>query len=338
MRLRRIFGLLLACALWLPAGPLEAQKTEKADGYAEWRKGDMLIVDGQRVQADDRTKFKGKKISSLASIPLGYEVIVTGRRLEDGTLVAGTIEAKPNGTALFEDDVKKATDEIEAIWLRSRTMFEPGKDGKREEIGPIVESGPAELRVHRILTSLVPPYVSPNQLRTHVVETDEWNAAAMGNGALWVYTGLLDEMSDDEMAIILGHELTHYTHEHSRRNAKKAMWGEIAAATAVVALEQVDDDTTRGLALLGTMLSFTAWQSGYSRDLEDQADRVGLRYAYEAGYDVTKGPRVWERFRDKYGDSNAVTNFFFGGHSRPSDRIRNIERELRLNYRDIRQD
>ena len=338
MLLRRIFSLLVACALFGPAGLLEAQKAEKADGYAEWRKGDTLIVDGQRVRADDRTKFKGKKISGLASIPLGYEMSVEGRRLEDGTLLAATIEAKPNGTALFEDAVKKATDEIEGIWLRGGSMFEPGKDGTREEIGPIVESGPAELRIHRILASLVPPYVNPDQLRTHVVKTKEWNAAAMGNGAVWVYTGLIDEMSDDELAIILGHELTHYTHEHSRRSAKKAMWGEIAAATAVVALEQVDNDTARDVALVGTMLSFTAWQSGYSRDFEDQADRVGLRYAYEAGYDVTKGPRVWERFRDKYGDSNAVTNFFFGGHSRPSDRIRNIERELRLNYRDRRQD
>jgi len=35
----------------------------------------------------------------------------------------------------------------------------------------------------------------------------------MGNGALWVYTGLMREMSDDELAIVLGHELAHYTHE-----------------------------------------------------------------------------------------------------------------------------
>ena len=81
MHLRGIFSLLVACALLLPAGLLEAQKTEKADGYAEWRKGDTLIVDGQRVRADDRTKFKGKKIGGLASTPLGYEVIVEGRRL-----------------------------------------------------------------------------------------------------------------------------------------------------------------------------------------------------------------------------------------------------------------
>jgi Zn-dependent protease with chaperone function len=44
-------------------------------------------------------------------------------------------------------------------------------------------------------------------LRAHVVDAREWNAAALGNGAVWVYTGLLDEMTDDELAIVLGHEL-----------------------------------------------------------------------------------------------------------------------------------
>ena len=36
----------------------------------------------------------------------------------------------------------------------------------------------------------------------------------------------------------------------------------------------------------------SAWKNGYGRGLEDQADRVGLRYAYEAGYDISKGPRL----------------------------------------------
>ena len=48
--------------------------------------------------------------------------------------------------------------------------------------------------------------------------------------------------------------------------------------------------------------------------------------------DVSEGPRLWERFRQKYGNGDKVTNFFFGGHSRPSDRIKNIRRELAINY------
>jgi Zn-dependent protease with chaperone function len=189
-------------------------------------------------------------------------------------------------------------------------------------------------RVRRIMARLTPPYVKTSDLRVRVVDTDEWNAAAMGNGAIWVYRGLLEDMSDDEIAIILGHELAHYTHEHSRRGAKKAMWGQLAGLAGMIGAGSIDSRAGRDAATMGALLSVSAWQSGYSRDLEDQADRVGLRYAHQGGFDVSRGPELWKKFRKKYGEDSAMTNFLFGSHSRPSDRIRNIERELALNYRD----
>ena len=67
--------------------------------------------------------------------------------------------------------------------------------------------------------------------------------------------------------------------------------------------------------------------------LEDQADRVGLRYAYEGKFDVKKGPALWNRFAEKYGSQDAVTNFFFGDHSRAQVRAKNLTREIELNYR-----
>ena len=66
-----------------------------------------------------------------------------------------------------------------------------------------------------------------------------------------------------------------------------------------------------------------------------QADRVGLRYAYEGGYNVGAGVPLWSKFRERYGESDKVTNFFFGSHSRPSDRISNIRDEIARNYRDM---
>jgi Zn-dependent protease with chaperone function len=200
------------------------------------------------------------------------------------------------------------------------------------DIGTIVESGPRVERVRRIMSRLVPPYVSPNALRVRVVETDEWNASAMGNGAIWVYSGLIDSMSDDELAIVLGHELAHYTHEHSRRNAKRGLWTQLIGVGALLGANAIDNKAARVGTQLGVLLGVSAFGSGYSRDLEDQADRVGLRYVYEGGYHVEAGPRLWGKFRDKYGESDKVQNFFFGSHSRPSDRIKNIEHELALNY------
>jgi hypothetical protein len=68
--------------------------------------------------------------------------------------------------------------------------------------------------------------------------------------------------------------------------------------------------------------------------MEDQADRVGLRYTYEAGYDITKGPALWKKFAEKYGEGSAALNFFFSDHSQARVRAANLEREIARNYRD----
>jgi Zn-dependent protease with chaperone function len=309
-----------------------AQTSETLQGYAEWRRDTSLVVDGQVVTVMPSTKLKGKGITDLSSIPLGYEVTVKGMRLHNGDVQAQEIEAKPNGTAMFEGDILKSTNAAEEAWVKDGHMFEAGSDGSRVERGRIVEDGPLVHRARGILHKLAPPYVDVNQLRLRVVETKEWNAAAMGNGAIWINSGLLSDASDDEIAVVLGHELAHYTHEHSRRNARRGMWGQMITAGVQGALASGQASATRDLAAVAAAMSLSAWTSGYSRDLEDQADRVGLRYAHEAGYDVNVGPSLWARFRDKYGEQDKVTSFLVGTHSRPTDRIRNIERELVRNY------
>ncbi len=303
------------------------------DAYAEFRQDDAVVVDGQRVRADASTVFKGSRAQRLSAVQLGDEVRTRGQRLADGAVLATEIEARPNGTALFENDVKAATDEVEALWLKEGAMFEPTKDGGRTVIGKIVNSGPAFDRARRITNRMLPPHVPQDRVRVHVVETKEWNAAAMGNGAVWVYTGLINDMNDDELAIVIGHELAHYTHEHSRRGARSGLLTQLIAMGAVAVAGGIDNDKARPAAQVAALVAMTATLSKYSRSHEDQADRVGVRYVYQAGFDPRTGPRLWARFREKYGEQNPLVNFFLGSHSRPSDRIRNIERELALNYR-----
>jgi Zn-dependent protease with chaperone function len=330
-------GLSAACAIVLALVPLvplvsgQAAKTEKVQGYAEWRHDGDLIVDGQRLVADGATKLKGKGVPSFDAIPLGYEVEAEGVRRADGRVVAATVTAKANGVALFEKEIRSATDSMEAKWLADGAVSEETSDG-RKVIGKTVESGADVARARRILTRVTPPYVAPGALRLHVVETKEWNAMAMGNGAVWVYTGLLHEMNDSEVGFVVAHEVAHYTHEHSRKSFKRGMWLQLALLGVAVAAESVDDDKAKAVIGLAGVFSLTAIKSGYGRDLEDQADRVGLRYAYEGGFDPASAPRLWERFRAKYGDQNRVVNFFLGDHSTSSARIRNLNREIALNY------
>ena len=334
----RVTGVAIAALLVIGTGTSAQKppqpKAEKVSGYAEWRRGDALVVDGQRVTVDASTKLKGRGIASFDGIPLGYEVTATGIRRADGAIVAREVEAKANGQGMFENDIRSATDQMEAKWLQSGAVTEEDDDGNSKLIGKIVSSGPPVDRVQRIVRRVMPPYIDEARLRVHVVDKKDWNAMAMGNGAIWVFTGLLKDMDDDEVGIVLGHELAHYTHEHSRKEFKRAFWGQLIAIGAMVATEAATDDDRKktGVAVAALVTAMTV-RNGYSRNLEDQADRVGLRYAYEGGFDVEKGPRLLVRFRDKYGDQNGILNFFLGEHSQASDRIKNLDRELALNYR-----
>lgn len=323
-------GAVALMLITLPGRPAADGREEKVDGYAEWRRGDLVIVDGQRVQITPRTKLKGKNVRSADDIVLGYRTEAKGVRDARGVIVADRIEVQPNDMAFLESEVLSATNAMEAQWLQTRSV----QLGEGDKPARLLDSGPDVQRVRAIMKRLRPPYVADEHVRTRVVERTEWNAFAMGNGAIFVHTGLMHDMNDDELAIILGHELAHYTHEHSRRGMKRAFITQlIAVGVAVAAEAAIDSDRTKAVVGLASVFSVLALTNGYGRDLEDQADRVGLRYAYEGGFDVAQGPRVWQRFKQKYGEENRVANFFFSNHSQAGARERNLQREIALNYR-----
>ena len=316
--------------------PVAAQAAEKVDGYAEYRKGNALVVDGQRIVADGKTRLEGtsKKARSFASIPLGYEVIVKGTRQKDGSILAKEVEASRNRDSDVDVELKKGFDQMEALYVKQGRMAQTDENGKVvEDMGKLLTSGPLVERTRKIATSLAPPSVKPEDFRIYVVENEEWNAMAAPNFSIYVFSGLLKDMDDDEVAIVVGHELTHALYEHSRRQYEKGSLVQQGTAVASeVAGGLIKNQVASDLTKMGMGYSAMTLVNVYSRDDEDQADRVGLRYAYEAGYDVSKGPRLWERFAEKYGDTNAVTNFFLGDHSRASTRAKLLTKEIEYNY------
>jgi hypothetical protein len=307
-------------------------RVETVQGYAEWIRDGHLIAGGQRIAWDGNTRLKAGNLRSPHDIPLGSEVVAKGVRTTNGALFAREIEVKPNGIALYENDVLQQSDAVETIWVREGVMF-LGDGRTRRDFGRVLEAGEGVDRSRSIMARLVPPYVDARRIRVRVVDDSQWNARAMANGAIWVHRGLLEDTSDDELAVVLGHELAHYTHEHIRRSARNDMWRQLAALGAAAAVEAMDSPAGRQAVVAAARLSLLAWGNGYNRNLEDEADRVGLRYAYESGFDVTQGVALWTRKRSRSGEMDPVTNWIVGSHSRPTDRIKNIERELALNYR-----
>ncbi len=334
--MRRITCLLAVLGLTSPAFSEPANRARELElsGYAEWRSPGILVVDGQRVLPAQDARFEGKgRARRFEGIPLGYEVKVEGVRLEDGTVLGRKIEAKPNGSGLFEGSIRAGADAMEEEFRRRGRVAEYDDRGREVwSYGELLTSGPQVARTRRIAERLVPPYLDEGDFRIYVVENREWNAMAAPNGSIFVFSGLLRDFDDDEIAIILGHELAHATHEHSRRSYKKSMLVSLLGWGAEAAVDSIDHDGGRIASKVGIYAGTLALMNGYGRDAEDQADRVGLRYAYEAGYDVGKGPGLWQKFAEKHRGLPKALNFFLGSHSVAKDRARNLEEQIRYNY------
>ncbi|HET9950821.1 MAG TPA: M48 family metalloprotease [Candidatus Eisenbacteria bacterium] len=336
-----IIALAILAGTTSPFVPASAATTKpiKINGYLEFRKSAYLIVDGQRIRTSVGTKFKGSGAAkSVATIPLGYEVVAQGTRQSDGTLLASKIDSKPNGLGSTEQQVLAGTDQAEQSWLKAGKIVETGQDGKEQSMGALLTSGPQVDRARRIVDRVLPSYIDRKKVRVYVVENKEWNAMAMANYSIYVFTGIMADLNDDELAVVLGHEISHAAYEHSRRQAEKATLSTLGGQALVLGSSQIKNNTARQVATTAVGLGVTTFNNSYSRDYEDQADRVGLRYVYEAGYDYRKAPALWRKFAAKYGDGSPIENFFFGNHSLSTARAAALEREIANNYRDPAKD
>jgi predicted Zn-dependent protease len=126
----------------------------------------------------------------------------------------------------------------------------------------------------------------------NTITSDQLNAFCMPGGKIMFYTGIVQrlKLSDDEIAVIMGHEIAHALREHSREQVSQAV-----AAEAAIGI---------GAALLGlgdgaANLTGTAYQaliaSRFSRSHETEADRIGLELAARAGYDPRAGITLWKK-------------------------------------------
>ena len=298
------------------------------DGYQERADTpDALIVDGQRVSLKDGRVIRKKNFPG--SVTAGMKTSVLGIRQEDGTVKAKEVFVEPNDIGLVEKDT-----------LRQSAKFVSQLDRKPN----VIKNSAVQQYVKSVGEKLIPGSAKGVvDFRFHVIDNPSINAFASRSstssrirGSVYVTTGLLEVLENEaQLASVLGHEIAHITHEHIRRQAARGMWTEIALSAAGAVIDEALDNTVAEIfAGVGLGLAGSAIINGFSRDLEDQADRVGLRYMYEAGYDPMQAPRVWHIFTQHTRDMNKVANFFYGSHSTHIARKRNLFREISQSYFD----
>lgn len=166
----------------------------------------------------------------------------------------------------------------------------------------VSESHPQVQRLRRIANSIIPYAARWNQRaaqwpwEVNLIGSPEVNAFCMPGGKIAFYSGLLSKLrlADDEVAIVMGHEIAHALREHGRERMAKSGLANIGAKLAGVGLS----------ALLGTDPNLTSAATGgvanlamlkFSRDDETEADLVGLDIAARAGYDPRAGIALWQK-------------------------------------------
>jgi predicted Zn-dependent protease len=129
--------------------------------------------------------------------------------------------------------------------------------------------------------------------RFTIIDTDDVNAFATMGGYVYISRGILPYFQDEaDLAAVLGHEIGHITAEHLKKQNRKGMISGLAsAATAIFT----------GMPALAdlTNMAGQAIISGYGREAELEADRLGATYLAKAGYDPEAMINVISTLKDQ---------------------------------------
>ncbi|MFA7270498.1 MAG: M48 family metallopeptidase [Sterolibacterium sp.] len=164
------------------------------------------------------------------------------------------------------------------------------------------------------------PRAAQWQWEVNLIGSRQVNAFCMPGGKIMFFTGLIQglKLSDDEAAIVMGHEIAHALREHARERMAKS------------------ELTDLGASLLGQLIGggkYTgAFQTGgnllklnFSREDESEADLVGLDLASRAGYDPRAGVTLWEKMTSA---NRGAPPEWLSTHPSGPNRIREIEQHL----------
>ena len=129
----------------------------------------------------------------------------------------------------------------------------------------------------------------------NVLTSKEVNAWCMPGGKIAVYTGLLEKLnlSDDELAAVMGHEIAHALREHARERMGRQLATQTATVAGAVALEiftgvRIDPE------IAGTF-SQAMFVLPNSRENEQEADFIGVELAARGGYDPRAALTLWQK-------------------------------------------
>ena len=158
------------------------------------------------------------------------------------------------------------------------------------------------LRLRAIAAKIIPfatdwnPRARSWQWEVNLIGSNQINAFCMPGGKIAFYSGILQQLqlTDDEVAMVMGHEIAHALREHAReRMGKSAVTHGAARIGGALAASffGIDPRITDGIASGGANLLTLE----FGREDESEADLVGMELAARAGYNPRAGVTLWQK-------------------------------------------
>jgi predicted Zn-dependent protease len=188
-------------------------------------------------------------------------------------------------------------------------------------------TNPQVIRLRAIAQKIIPhalewnPRAKDWQWEVNLLGSNQINAFCMPGGKIAFYTGILDQLklTDDEVAMVMGHEVAHALREHAReRMGKNAATG--IGANLVGQLLGVGNAGSQVLGMGAQLLTLK-----FGREDESEADLVGMELAARAGYNPRAGVSLWTKMGAA---SKGAPPQWLSTHPSGGSRIADIERNL----------
>ena len=232
-------------------------------------------------------------------------------RLKPKLITLASVLMALSGCAQVAEVMGYDTQTLNAAAAKSYTQMM----GEAKAKGEIETNTPVAKRVHTIFQRLVPYANEANQTgvpfdwQLNVINSEIPNAFAMPGGKMVVYTGIVNRLnlSDDEIAAIIGHEMTHALQEHSKKAAGQQILTSVALEIGSSALQSKTGASANNVGIYKDVLNQFGLTLPFSRHQESLADAGGLKLMAQAGYDPHAAITVWEKMNKVMGNNRGTS-------------------------------
>lgn len=270
------------------------------------------VLCGRAARTDSflRRSARGLLIALVSISIVGLAACETVRTTEPGAVGVN----RKQHMLVSEEDVEKGA--VQAYAQEKQ---------KAQSEGKLNSSSALTSRVRNVSQRLIPATGTfrsdapgwPWEVNT--LTTQELNAYCMPGGKIMVYTGIIEQLNltDAELAAVIGHEMAHALREHSRERISRAYAQQIALAGVAVVT-----GAGQGALDLANSVASVTFQLPHSREQESEADTIGMELMARAGYDPNAAVSVWKKMMSA---NQGGSPQFLSTHPSPQTRIQDLQ-------------